>query len=59
MKNGKKPTRQQKDLMKMSGYVPESWLVVKDLPNCMEIVNRNDLKKVETKKIRTRKILKY
>lgn len=46
MKNGKAPTREQKILMKVHGLVPENWLVVKNLPDVMEVVSRTSLKKV-------------
>ncbi len=46
MKNGKIPTREQKALLKASGLVPENWLVVKNLPDSIEVVSRNSLKKI-------------
>lgn len=46
MKNGKAPTREQKIFMKAHGLVPENWLVVKNLPDVMEVVSRTSLKKV-------------
>lgn len=58
MKNGKRPTRLQKILIKSSGLVPENWLVVKDLKESLEIVSRLELKKIGIKKPRTRKIYK-
>lgn len=57
MKNGKAPTRQKKSFMKSKGLVPENWLVVKDLPEKMEVVSRNELKKINSKK-RTRVLMK-
>lgn len=46
MKNGKAPTREQKKIMKAHGLVPENWLVVKNLPDSLEVVSRVSLKKV-------------
>lgn len=46
MKNGKAPTREQKKMMKAHGLVPENWLVVKNLPDSLEVVSRVSLKKV-------------
>ena len=40
MKNGKAPTREQKKIMKAHGLVPENWLVVKNLPDSLEVVSR-------------------
>lgn len=33
MKNGKKPTRQQKIRLGKAGLSPENWLIVKNKPN--------------------------
>ena len=44
MKNGKAPTREQKKMA--HGLVPENWLVVKNLPDSLEVVSRVSLKKV-------------
>lgn len=57
MKNGKVPTRQQKIFMKTKGLVPKNWLVVKDTSENMEVVSRNELKKLSKKK-RTRVLTK-
>lgn len=46
MKNGKAPTREQKQVMKAHGLDPQKWLVVKNLPDTMEVVSRVSLKKV-------------
>ena len=46
MKNGKVPTLEQKKIMKAHGLVPENWLVVKNLPDSLEVVSRISLKKV-------------
>lgn len=43
MKNGKAPTREQKKIMKAHGLVPENWLVVKNLPDSLEVVSRVSL----------------
>ncbi|EIN2603735.1 hypothetical protein V8L40_002639 [Listeria monocytogenes] len=40
MKNGKKLTRNQAEMIKGAGLNPENWLVVKNLHDCMEIVHR-------------------
>jgi len=39
MKNGKRPTRRQKQLIKDAGWNPDGWLVVKNLPNELHIVS--------------------
>ena len=46
MKNGKRPTLQQKKLMRSHGLVPENWLVVKNTQEFMEVVSRTSLKKI-------------
>lgn len=46
MKNGKKPTLEQKKIMKAHGLVPDNWLVVKNLTDSLTIVSRMSLKKV-------------
>jgi hypothetical protein len=40
LKHGKKPTRAQKEKIKSLNLNPENWLIVKDCPECFEIVNR-------------------
>lgn len=52
MKNGKKPTRAQKELMKANRMKPENWLVVKDTPRELECVSRSSVDK-GTNKTRT------
>ena len=47
MKNGKKPTLEQKKIMKAHGLVPENWLVVKNLSDSIEVVSRMSMK-IET-----------
>lgn len=59
MKNGKTPTLAQKKIMRSHGLLPESWLVVKDLSDSMEIVSRNELKKIGNRHKRTRIISKH
>ena len=49
MKNGKKPTLEQKKIMKAHGLVPENWLVVKNLSDYIEVVSRMSMKKVGKK----------
>lgn len=40
MKNGKKLTLAQKELLKANGYDPDKYLRVKDLPNTLIVVHR-------------------
>lgn len=54
MKNGKNPTLEHKKILKSHGLIPTEWLIVKDLPEYLEIVNRNELKKIRTNRKRTR-----
>lgn len=49
MKNGKRPTLQQKKMMRSHGLVPENWLVVKNTLEYMEVVSRASLKKISGK----------
>ncbi|MHB0864790.1 DUF6906 family protein [Paenibacillus sp. SEL3] len=42
MKNGKKPTRRQKQAIERAGYDPADWLVCKNGPFFMEIINRKN-----------------
>ncbi|MEY8355233.1 hypothetical protein AALB39_18015 [Lachnospiraceae bacterium 54-53] len=58
MKNGKRPTLAQKKLLKSKGLVPENWLIVKDTPEVLEIVSRLELKKILTRKRKTKLIYK-
>lgn len=46
MKNGKVPTREQRQIMKAHGLVSENWLVVKNLNDVIVVVSRASLKKV-------------
>lgn len=49
MKHGKKPTARQKQLMTDEGLDCREWLVTKDTPDMMEIVNRESgtIKEIE------------
>ena len=40
MKNGKRPTRDQKKFIASHGLNPEDWLIVKNTPEIMELVHR-------------------
>ena len=48
MKHGKKPTREQKMLMKQWRLNPENWLVERDTPEKMVIVHRHFDNKTRT-----------
>ena len=50
MKNGKRPTLQQKKLMRSHGLTPENWLVVKNTQEFLEVVSRTSLKKIGGKR---------
>ena len=41
MKNGKKPTRNQRMFIRSKRLNPENWLVVKDTPSEMVLVHRH------------------
>lgn len=41
MKQGKRPTRRQKLLLKKMGLNYDNWLIVKDTPDFMQIVHRH------------------
>ncbi len=43
MKNGKKPTRENRGILKKHGLNPDSWLVVKNLPDSILVVSRLSL----------------
>ena len=45
LKNGKKPTKKQKLIMKTHGLDPARWLVVKNLGRSIEVVSKIALKK--------------
>lgn len=57
MKNGKRPTLQQKLIMRSHGLQPDNWLIVKNTPEYLEVVSRMSLKKIGDK-TKTRKLLK-
>ncbi len=40
MQHGKKPTKNQKIFMKQNKLVSENWLVERDTPKCMVVINR-------------------
>ncbi|MCE4051995.1 DUF6906 family protein [Bacillus sp. Au-Bac7] len=40
MKNGKKPTRRQKGIIKLSGLNPENWLIYKANGDRLSLVHR-------------------
>lgn len=40
MKNGKKPSREQRKLIAAKGLNAENWLIVKDTPELMLLVHR-------------------
>lgn len=46
MKNGKAPSRKEKDILRAHGLAPGAWLVIKSLPDSIEVVSRIALKKV-------------
>lgn len=58
MKNGKVPTREQKEIIRANGYIPGNWLVIKNLPDSLEIVSKAALKKSD-RKPKTRIIPKF
>lgn len=41
MKHGKKPTREQKMMLKEAGLVPENWLVIKNMEDHIEVVSKS------------------
>lgn len=53
MKNGKKPTKKQKLIMKSHGLDPARWLVVKNLGSSIEVVSKIALKKGGKARTRT------
>ncbi|MFD0868797.1 DUF6906 family protein [Paenibacillus residui] len=40
MKNGKRPTRNQKLAIQSAGWNPNNWLVVKNLPGELHLIHR-------------------
>lgn len=57
MKHGKKPTREQKMMLKEAGLVPENWLVIKNMEDHIEVVSRKGLANPQ-RKPKTRTIIK-
>ncbi|ACV64879.1 hypothetical protein Dtox_4212 [Desulfofarcimen acetoxidans DSM 771] len=45
MKQGKRPTRRQKELMSRAKLNPDNWLVVKNLLDCLHLKHRTTGKK--------------
>ena len=60
MKNGKRPTLNQKKMMKSHGLDSDKWLVVKDIQEFMEVVEKTALKKQQLygTKAKTKKLYK-
>ena len=56
MKHGKKPTREQKMMLKEAGLVPENWLVIKNMEDHIEVVSKKSLSDA-TKKPKIRNIM--
>lgn len=50
MKNGKRPTVDQRKLIQAKGLNSDNWLVVKNTPEMMLIQNRQSLRTREIKK---------
>lgn len=48
MKNGKKPTREQRKMLERWGLDAHNWLVVKDTPDEMLIIHRYSDKTTRT-----------
>ncbi|WP_416729231.1 DUF6906 family protein [Fictibacillus sp. JL2B1089] len=40
IKNGKKPNRQQKELIKANRLVPENWLIFKNVGGYLHLIHR-------------------
>ena len=57
MKHEKKPTREQKMMLKEAGLVPENWLVIKNMEDHIEVVSRKGLINPQ-RKPKTRTIIK-
>lgn len=51
MKQAKRPVREQKKFLKTKGLDPESWLVVKDTQEYLEVVSRRELSACEMRRI--------
>lgn len=50
MKHGKKPNREQRKIIEKHGYNSSDVLVIKDTPDEMQLVNRNDSSVITLKK---------
>lgn len=51
MKQAKRPTRDQKKFLKTKGLDPESWLVVRDMQEYLEVVSRKELAACEMRRV--------
>ena len=65
MRQAKRPAKEQKKFLKTKGLDPESWLVVRDTQEYLEVVSRKELAACEMRRIegvrkkpRTRKLAK-
>lgn len=56
MKNGKNPTLAQKKFLKSKGLLPESWLVVRDTAQLMEVVSRAEISRCRMRQVEGVKI---
>jgi hypothetical protein len=48
MKNGKRPTREQRKLIERCGMDAHDWFVIKDTPTEMQIIHRQGDKPAQT-----------
>ena len=46
MKNGKRPNKRQKQVLRAHGMDMNAFLIIKDMPDRMEVVRRTDLKRL-------------
>lgn len=44
MKHGKKPTVSQKKFLRSKGLNPDNWLIIKNLPDRMEVIHRESVR---------------
>lgn len=51
MKNGKNPTLAQKKFLKSRGLLPESWLVVRDTAQTMEVASRAEVSRCRMRQV--------
>lgn len=58
MENSKRPNKAQRQILKAYGLNVDSFLVIKNCPDYIEVVRRTDLKKYRNdgQKIRTKRI---